>query len=96
MLVETKTQRLYALLRYNDEEAFLILVNVHPRPLPAELYSLSLQAGLPFDGALQAVSVLGQSNPAALNLTPLGGFSDYKPFQVISANSSVIIHLKPE
>ena len=80
VLVETKTQRLYAMLRYNDEEAFLILVNVHPRPLPAGVYSLSLPAGLPFKGTLQAVSVLGQSNPSAPLPHPTGRVFSLRTF----------------
>ncbi len=96
VLVDAGTHRLYAMLRYNDDEAFLILVNVHPQPLTDEVYSLNLPAGLPFAGELQATSVLGQSNPSAPILNSLGGFTDYKPFPVISAKSSVIIQLKPK
>lgn len=95
VLVETDTARLYAMLRYNQEEAFLILVNVHPKPLTLDLYSLSLPAGLPFKGPVQAISVLDQTPVEAPQITPLGGFDNYQPFTEIPAATSYIIHLKP-
>jgi glycosidase len=94
LLVDAGTQRLYAMLRYNDEEAFLILVNVHPKPLTADLYSLSLESG-PFKGAVNAASVFGLENPSAPEINAAGGFSGYIPFQEIPAKSSVIIRLAP-
>ena len=95
VLVETDTARLYALLRYNQEEAFLILVNVHPKPLTLDLYNLNLPAGLPFKGPVQAISIWDQTTLTAPQITPLGGFQNYRPFIEIPAASSLIIHLKP-
>ncbi|MBI3242319.1 MAG: alpha-amylase [Chloroflexi bacterium] len=94
LVVDADTQRLYAALRYNDDEAFLILVNVHPKPLTADLYNLTLEAG-PFIGPLKAVSVLGLENPAAPEINANGGFSGYTPFQEIPAETAVIIQLTP-
>jgi glycosidase len=94
VLVDAGTQRLYALLRYDDEEAFLILVNSHRNPLTADLYSLTLESG-PFRGPVQAVSVLGQANPAAPEINAQGGFTGYVPFAEIPAESAVIIQLTP-
>ncbi|MFZ6030399.1 MAG: alpha-amylase family glycosyl hydrolase [Chloroflexota bacterium] len=94
LVVETGSQRLYALLRYDDAEAFLILINVHPRPLMADQYRLSLPAG-PFTGPLQAVTVFGPPDPAAPAIHANGGFDTYQPFLEIPAQSSVIIHLLP-
>lgn len=94
LLINAGSQRLYAMLRYNDEEAFLILVNVHPKPLTAGLYSLSLESG-PFKGAVKAASIMGPSDPAAPEVNAAGGFSGYIPFQEIPAKSSVIIQLTP-
>lgn len=93
-VVDAGTQRLYAVLRYNEQEAFLILVNVHPKPLTAGLYTLTLESG-PLEGPLQAVSVLGLENPAAPEINAGGGFSGYLPFQEIPAESAVIIQLTP-
>lgn len=93
-IVDGGTQRLYAVLRYTADEAFLILVNAHPKPLTADLYSLSLDTG-PFTSPVTAASVLGQSGPAAPTITASGGFSDYHPFAEIPAQSAVIIQLSP-
>lgn len=94
LIVDTGTARLYAVLRYNAQEAFLILVNVHPRPLTANLYSLTLEKG-PFAGPLKAVSVLGLENPAAPTINAGGGFSGYVPFAKIPAQSAAMIRLTP-
>lgn len=93
-LVEAGTARLYAMLRYNEDEAYLILVNVHPQSLPAERYSLSLENG-PFKGPVQAVTVLGEMAASSPQITASGGFSDYKPLPEIPGQSSVIIQLTP-
>lgn len=94
LVVNADTQRLYAVLRYNEQEAFLILVNVHPRPLTADLYNLTLEKG-PFTGPLEAVSVLGLENPQAPEINAAGGFSGYLPFPEIPAESAVILQLTP-
>ncbi len=102
LVVDAGTQRLYALLRYNDQEAFLILVNVHPKPLTTstslsagpELYSLTLESG-PFTGALNAISVFGPADPAAPQINANGGFDSYIPFPEIPAQSIAIIQLTP-
>jgi alpha-glucosidase len=98
-VVEADTQRLYALLRYDDEAAFLVLVNVHPRPLTPELYSLTLESG-PFAGPVTATTVLavGQgavAQPAAPEINASGGFSGYAPFEEIPAGTAVILRLAP-
>jgi glycosidase len=94
LLVDSGAPSLYAMLRYNDQEAFLILVNLRPRPLASDSYSLSLESG-PFKGAVKAVSIMGQTDPAAPEINAAGGFSGYIPFQEFPAKSSVIIQLTP-
>lgn len=93
-VVETDTQRLYAILRYEGQEAFLILVNAHPKPLTLDLYSLTLPAG-PFSGALKAVSLFGPPNPAAPQINASGGFTGYIPYQEIPAQSFAVIQMTP-
>ncbi|MGQ0601845.1 MAG: alpha-amylase family glycosyl hydrolase, partial [Anaerolineales bacterium] len=92
LVINPDTQRLYAVLRYDDDEAFLILVNSHPRALTTDLYSLSLEQG-PFTGPLKAVSVLGLDNPQAPEVNAAGGFDSYHPFTEIPAQSAIIIQL---
>lgn len=94
LLVETDSARLYALLRYDQDEAFLILVNAHTKPLVPDLYQLSLEAG-PFQGVLQAESILGPADPLAPEINAAGGFSGYVPFAEIPAQSAAIIRLTP-
>lgn len=94
LVVDAGTQRLYALLRYNEQEAFLILVNVHPKPLTPDLYSLTLESG-PFTGVVNAILVFGLAGPAAPQINANGGFDSYIPFPEIPAQSIAIIQLTP-
>lgn len=91
-IIDPGTPRLFSLLRYDKDEAFLVLVNVHPRPLTADLYKLNLAAG-PFRGPLNVEVILGPANPAAFTATPAGGFADYVPYVEIPAASSVVLRL---
>lgn len=92
LFVDADTQRLYAILRYDDQDAFLILVNSHPRALTTDLYSLSLEAG-PFTGPVSAASVIGLPDPAAPVINAAGGFSNYQPFVEIPPQTAVVIKL---
>ncbi len=93
-LVDAGTERLYAVLRYDEEAAFLVLVNVHPQPLTADRYALSLVEG-PFAGPVRAVTHLGPGGAAAPEIDASGGFSGYQPFLEIPARSSVVLQLVP-
>jgi glycosidase len=90
--VEAGTQRLYAILRYDKAASFLILVNVHPQPLQADQYGLSLDAG-PFEGPVRAVTHLGIGGASAPLITAEGGFANYRPFVEIPARSGVVLQL---
>ncbi len=92
VILDAGAPRLFPILRYNDSEAFLILVNVHQRSLKADQYSLDLPSG-PFIGPVQVEVVMGPSNPAVPIINPSGGFEDYIPYDEIPAVSSVILRL---
>jgi len=97
VLVEAGTARLYAMLRYTESEAFLVLVNPYPRDLNTELYALSLPEG-PFSGPLKVELVLGEAgfdDPRAPTINEKGGFENYHPYDTIPADSSAIIKLTP-
>jgi glycosidase len=95
LVLDGGTQRLYALLRYNGQEAFLILVNVHTKALTTSLYDLKLPSG-PFTGPVTATTVVGAlANPAAPQINAAGGFDSYQPFVEIPAGSYAIIQLQP-
>lgn len=93
-VLETGSKRLYAILRYNAQEAFLVLVNVSSKSLTPDQINLTLDKGL-FTGPLTAVSVLGPANPTAPEINAEGGFSGYVPFQEISPYAAVVIQLAP-
>jgi glycosidase len=94
LVLDSGAKRLYAILRYDEQAAFLVLVNVSSKSLAADTYSLTLETG-PFTGPLNVVSALGLDDPAAPELNASGGFNGYVPFQEIPAYSTAIIQLTP-
>ncbi len=92
LVVDSGNPSIYALLRYSDEEAFLVLVNVDTKPISD--YNLNLAKG-PFSGSLNATSVIGLQNPSAPQVNADGGFSGYLPFTEIPSQSAIIIQLEP-
>ena len=91
LVVDSGNPSVYALLRYTDEEAFLVLINVDTKPISD--YSLSLANG-PFSGGITTTTVIGQQNPSAPQISG-GGFSGYLPFAELPAQSATIIQLVP-
>jgi len=94
LILETGTQRLYAILRYNETEAFLILINVHSKPLNTKLYDLS--AGVwPLPANYFVSTVLGMEDPAMPQLNGVGGIDGYHPFDEFPPKSYIILHFTP-
>jgi glycosidase len=91
LVVKTNNPSVYALLRYNTEEAFLTLVNVNANPITD--YSLELTDG-PLTDLLKAVTVLGMPDPSAPQVSA-GGWSGYLPFIELPGRSYAIIQLTP-
>jgi glycosidase len=94
LILDTDTHRLYAIMRYNETEAFLILINVHPQPLTTDLYSLSIDFW-PVPGNFTLSTITGLENPALPQVNDLGGIDGYQPFVEIPAESYTILHFKP-
>jgi alpha-amylase len=94
ILVNSGSPFVYTLLRYSEEEAFLVLVNPNSSDITADDYGLTLESG-PFTNTLQAEAVLGLSDPAHPQVNEQGGFENYRPFATIPAKSSLIIRLAP-
>ena len=92
IVIDSGNRSVYALLRYDDNEAILILANADTNPITD--YSLNLASG-PFSGTLNAASILGLQNPSAPQINAEGGFSGYLPFTEIPAQSAIIIQLEP-
>jgi glycosidase len=94
LVVESGSTRLYAILRYNDREAFLILVNVNSNALVTNQFKLTLAQG-PFTGPVTATSTWGLIDPSAPEINAGGGFDAYAPFTEIPGQSAAIIQLTP-
>ncbi len=95
MLVEAGSNRLYAFLRYTENEVILVLFNLNPNPVLAEDYSLELAEG-PLSGAVTAVTLFGPEVTTAPTINEAGGFSGYTPLPEIPGQSVTIIHLSSE
>jgi alpha-amylase len=94
LILETGTQRLFAILRYNDMEAFLILVNVHLRDLTSELYTLST-ARWPLPGDYNVSTILGLEDPVVPQIGTGGVLENYTPFSILPAESFTILYFHP-
>lgn len=94
LVLDAGTQRLYAVLRYDQNEAFLILVNVHSRDLDPSLYALSAEFWpVPMDYRVN--TVMGQLDPDEPVGNGSGGITDWQPFDRIPSASFTILHFTP-
>lgn len=93
LILETGTARLYAVLRYDESEAFLVLVNVHPRDLTSDLYSLST-SHWPLPGNYQVTDIFGQGDPGVPKINKSGGLDNYIPLSILPAESITILHFQ--
>ncbi len=93
MLLDAGSARLFAMLRYNEDEAFLVLVNVHPQEVRMDNYNITMTSG-PFTGPLQAELVFGSLEGLKTpEINANGGFASYTPFEVIPPQTGVVIQL---
>jgi alpha-amylase len=93
LILDADTHRLFAVLRYTEEEAFLVLVNVHPTPLTDALYQLSTEEW-PLPSSFSVSSVLGLPDPTSPIIVD-GKLSGYIPFSQIPAMSYAILRFGP-
>jgi alpha-amylase len=91
LVVAPGSQRLYSILRYDENEAFLVLLNVHPNPQNVELYGLSLESS-PLREGMSVETVIGFEGAALPTLNADGGFEDYHPFAELPPHSATILH----
>ncbi len=94
IVLKAGTSRLFAMLRYNKDAAFLVLANVHPFEVTSDMYGISLPSG-PFSGAVKAESVYGLPGASAPVINDQGGFTNYNPFATIPSGAVAIIKLTP-
>lgn len=91
LVIDPGSQRLYSILRYDDNEAFLVLINSHPTPQNANLYGLNL-ASSPLREGLTVNTVIGLEGASLPVLNAQGGFEDYHPFEELPPHSATILH----
>jgi len=90
LLVDSKPGRLYAFLRYVDDEVLLVLLN--PSKKIVDDYTLSL-AESPMRGLVEASLLFGEGAVVAPIIDDQGGFSDYTPLETLPPKSTHILRL---
>jgi len=89
-LIETRPGRLYAFLRQSDDEALMVLIN--PNKQTIDDYSLDLgESSLGQDLTVELLFGKGEVSAPIINAS--GGFSDYRPFDSLPAQSTFVIEL---
>lgn len=94
ILLETGSKSLYAILRYDDLEAFLILINVSPKSLVVDQYSISAKLW-PIPASYTISTVMGPGDPSPPQVNSSLGLDAYQPFVAIPARSFAILHFIP-
>jgi len=92
LVLQTGNIRLYSVLRYDDNEGFLILINVDIKPVATEHYILSVN-NWPLLGKIAMNSVMGLENPSQLKVNSAGNLDGYHPFVEIPPENFIIIHI---
>ena len=88
--VDSESNRVYAYLRYTDDEVLLVVLNLGPNEL--DEYALSLAEG-PLTAVSTPTLLFGDGDPAELTLNAAGGFENYTPFPSLPPQSSFVIQL---
>jgi glycosidase len=89
-MVETSVPQVYSFIRYSEDEAILVLVNLSQDPISD--YTLTLSSGI-LSGELNVEVLLGDGTPAAPVINVQGGFDSYTPFESLPPQSSFIVRL---
>ncbi|MFZ0546052.1 MAG: alpha-amylase family glycosyl hydrolase [Candidatus Promineifilaceae bacterium] len=91
-LVESGSPRIYAFLRYTENETVLVIINFNRNPVMADDYSLTLESG-PVEQGVTAVSLFGGEITSSPEVNANGGFTNYVPLTEIPPQSVHIIQL---
>ena len=90
-LLDTSNTGVYAILRYNNAENMLVLINLKGTSITD--YGLSLNEKLLSDGTLSPLSLLDSTTATALIVSG-GVFKSYKPISELSPYQALIFQLK--
>jgi alpha-amylase len=91
VILDSGSSRLWAILRYTEEETALVLVNLSTRP--QSRYGLTLYNG-PFTDAITAEGVFNAEDVFLPVINDTGGFEEWKPLEEIPPKTTVVIKLK--
>jgi alpha-amylase len=89
--VDSESNRVYAYLRYTDEEFLLVVMNLGTTEL--DEYALTLEEG-PLTAVSAPTLLFGDGQPAELTINVAGGFENYTPFPSLPPQSSFVIQLQ--
>ena len=90
--VDSGNRRVYSILRFHENEAILILINLGRET--AENLELNLPNG-PLKGTYLIEPILGQSTIKTVTATADGGFVNFIPVDLLPADGNVILRLVP-
>jgi len=90
-VLETGNAGIYAILRYDDAENILVLINLKGTPISD--YKLSLKEKLLSDGTFSPLSMLDTTSAATLTVNA-GTFAGYKPISELPPYQAYIFQLK--
>ena len=91
-LLKTDHTGVYAALRYNEEDAVVVLINLTGEPI--EDYELKLEEALLNDGIYNITLLLGEGKVVPLRVDG-GKFSDYVPLKALPPYSTFVMQLTP-
>ena len=92
MPVTSDADEVVATVRATATETLLVVANVSDAPIAD--YALDLAAG-PLCGTPAAAILHGEGSPGAPIVTTSGGFTGYRPLQVLPPRSVTVIALQP-
>ena len=88
--VEADPRAVYSVLRFTDDEALLVVVNLSGEPVTD--YALTLKSG-PLTGAPAASLLWGTGEVIAPAVNAAGGFDAYRPLAVLAPHGSYVVRL---
>jgi alpha-amylase len=90
LVAKVKGTRIYSILRYDADGAYLVVINMYDQPV--DNYAISIEEASLTN--LSADVIFGEGDVATPTLNATGGFNDYLPKAVIAPYETLIIRLQ--
>ena len=87
-----KNGRVYSAIRHTPDQTLLVLINLSSQEQTD--YALNLEEG-PLSAITVAELLMGDADVTLPEITETGGFSDYKPIDILPGHSTFVIQLTP-